>query len=125
MALILAFVLVFSLTVFAENDEITVIVNGSKIESDVPATIIDGRTMLPVRAIFEALGMVVSWDGETQTALGVGYDYAVSMTIGSPVVKFYLVTEVTPETTPDLEITADVPPQIVGGRTLVPVRALA
>ena len=125
MALILAFFLVFSLTVFAENGEITVIVNGSKIESDVPATIIDGRTMLPVRAIFEALGMVVTWDGATQTAIGVGYDYAVSMTIGSPIIKFYLATNITAETEADLEITADVPPQIVDGRTLVPVRALA
>ena len=70
-ALILVLVFVFSLTVFAENDKITVIVNGSNVESDVPATIVDGRTMLPVRAIFEALGMVVSWNGETKTAKGI------------------------------------------------------
>ena len=125
MALILCLIFACSITAFAENDEITVIVNGSKIETDVPATIVDGRTLLPVRAIFEALGMVVSWNGETQTAKGVGYDYTVMMTIGSPVVKFYLATDVSEGTEADLEIIADVPPQIIDGRTFVPVRALA
>ncbi|SHG72616.1 Mannosyl-glycoprotein endo-beta-N-acetylglucosaminidase [Thermosyntropha lipolytica DSM 11003] len=39
-----------------------VYVNGQKIESDVPAQIIGGRTMLPVRAVAEALGFRVEWD---------------------------------------------------------------
>lgn len=39
-----------------------VYVNGQKIESDVPAQIIGGRTMLPVRAVAEALGFSVEWD---------------------------------------------------------------
>ncbi len=124
-ALILTALLIFTCTAFSENTEITVIVNGGKVESDVPATIVDGRTMLPVRAIFEALGMAVSWNGETQTATGVGYDYTVMMTIGSPVVKFYLATDVAEGTEADMEIEADVPPMIIDGRTLVPVRALA
>ena len=124
-ALILCSVFTCSLTAFADDSEITVIVNGSKVESDVNATIVDGRTLLPVRAIFEALGMVVSWNGETQTAKGVGYDYTVMMTIGSPVVKFYLATDVAEGDEADLEIEADVPPQIIDGRTFVPVRALA
>ena len=124
-ALLLSLIFICSFTAFANDTEITVIVNGSKVESDVPATIVDGRTLLPVRAIFEALGMVVSWNGETQTAKGVGYDYTVMMTIGSPVVKFYLATDVAEGDEADLEIEADVPPQIIDGRTFVPVRALA
>lgn len=41
-----------------------VYVNGKKVESDVPAQIIGNRTMLPVRAVAEALGFDVKWDGE-------------------------------------------------------------
>lgn len=41
-----------------------VYVNGKKVESDVPAQIIGNRAMLPVRAVAEALGFDVKWDGE-------------------------------------------------------------
>jgi methionine-rich copper-binding protein CopC len=36
--------------------------NGKEIKGDVPATIINGRTMVPVRALAEALGKAVEWD---------------------------------------------------------------
>ena len=36
--------------------------DGESIELDVPATIIDGRTFLPLRKIAEALGRAVTWD---------------------------------------------------------------
>ncbi len=53
-----------------ENSEknIRVILDGSEIEFDVPPQIINDRTMVPLRAIFEALGYEVSWNGETNTA---------------------------------------------------------
>jgi hypothetical protein len=38
------------------------------VESDVPAIILDNRTLLPVRALSEALGSDVQWNGETYTA---------------------------------------------------------
>lgn len=41
---------------------IRVYVDGNEVISDVPAQIIDGRTVLPVRAITEAMGASVSWD---------------------------------------------------------------
>ncbi len=42
--------------------------NGKKIELDVPAREIDGRTLVPARAIAEALDCIVDWDDDTQTA---------------------------------------------------------
>jgi methionine-rich copper-binding protein CopC len=36
--------------------------NGQLVQGDVPTQIIDGRTMVPVRALAESLGMVVDWD---------------------------------------------------------------
>lgn len=42
--------------------------NGERFGIDVPACIIDGSTMLPLRAIGNAAGCDISWDGETKTA---------------------------------------------------------
>ena len=41
-------------------------VNGNKIDTD--AVIINDRTYVPLRGVFEAAGASVSWDGETETA---------------------------------------------------------
>ena len=55
--------------------DIKITLNGEKIEpkdaagNPVEPFIIDGTTYLPVRAIAEALGMDVQWDGETRTAM--------------------------------------------------------
>lgn len=57
--------LIFYLAYPAEAGPVLeVYVNGRKIESDVPAQIIGGRTMLPVRAVAEALGFNVEWDAK-------------------------------------------------------------
>jgi len=49
-----------------QQNPIRVILEGKEVEFDVPPQIINGRTMLPVRAIFEALGATVKWDPEPQ-----------------------------------------------------------
>jgi len=41
-------------------------VNGEKIMLDVPAMIIEGRTMVPLRFISESMNATVEWDGEAQ-----------------------------------------------------------
>lgn len=45
------------------------IVNGKQVKLDSPATVIDGRTLLPVRFVAESLGANVIWDQNTQTVL--------------------------------------------------------
>ena len=42
-------------------------INGQQVEIDVPATIIDDRTLTPARLVAEALGATVSWDDATKT----------------------------------------------------------
>ena len=42
-------------------------VAGKEIETEVPPQIINGRTMVPVRFVAEALGAEVGWDGKTYT----------------------------------------------------------
>lgn len=46
----------------AASDEVSVLLNGTKVEFDQPPIIQNGRTLVPMRAIFEALGYEVTWD---------------------------------------------------------------
>ncbi|MDD4299014.1 MAG: stalk domain-containing protein, partial [Bacilli bacterium] len=43
--------------------------DGERIEIDTSAQIIDGRTYLPIRAVFEAFGAKVSWDNDNGTVV--------------------------------------------------------
>ncbi|HIE13178.1 MAG TPA: hypothetical protein EYP63_07125 [Desulfotomaculum sp.] len=88
-----------------------VFLDGGQLSFDVPPTIEGGRTLVPLRGIFEALGAEVSWDGSTRTVTAVKNGTTVILTIGAK----------TPyrDGTP---IELDVPAKIVSGRTLVPLR---
>lgn len=102
--------------------DVTVMVNDEPIISDVPAQIIDDRTMLPMRAIFEKLGAEVIWHPEDG-----GY---VSASKGNTVIWVYIgkneMKKGDKTKGVDFEtIYIDVPAQIVSDRTLVPVRAVA
>ena len=99
---------------FWDDNVITVTLNGKKIIFDQPPIIVDGRTLVPLRAIFEELGATVNWDGNTQTVISTKGQTTISMTIGKK--EMYKNGKL---------IILDVVPQLVGGRTLVPVRAVA
>lgn len=96
-------------------DGITVRLDGEIVVFDaVQPMLIDNRTMVPMRKLFEAMGAEVSWDDETATARGVKGDTTVEITIGSRVLYKNGVPQ---------EI--DVPAQLVKNRTLVPVRFIS
>ena len=93
-------------------DGISVLVGGEPLEFDVPPVIVNDRTMVPMRAIFEALGATVTWDGENRRVEAIFDDGAhILLTIDS--VLAYKNSE---------EITLDAAPFIEDGRTMVPVR---
>jgi len=82
-----------------------------KIETDTPPTIVNGRTLVPVRAIFEALGAEVEWNGETRTAIG---------TRGTTIVTIQIDNSTAYINGEAREL--DVPAQIINNRTMVPAR---
>src|SRR5208337_4690293 len=45
------------------NQPIKLIVNGQEIQCEVPPQIINGHTMVPIRAVAQALGYQAQWDG--------------------------------------------------------------
>lgn len=97
-----------------EAEEIKVNVNGELVKFDVQPTIIDGRTLVPVRTIFEKLGLEVGWDDETRTVIGKNNGMEIKLPVGNK-----------KATKNGLEIELDVPSSIIEGRTLVPVRFIA
>ncbi len=105
--------LISSIVAFASN-EIKVAIDGEYVKFDVPPQSINNRTMVPLRAIFEALGAEVEWNNNTQTVTAMKDDVIVKATIGST--KMYI---------DDVEKTMDVAPIAIGGRTLVPARFVA
>lgn len=52
----------------AENP-IRLFVNGVEVQSDVPPQVINGRTMIPARALAEALGARVEWDAVNRAVM--------------------------------------------------------
>jgi len=112
--LVLAFVLSFGGITVSANGGISVLINEKPLIFDVQPQLINGRTMVPMRKIFEALGAVVTWDDATQTVSAKKDDIIINMTIDSKV----MFKNGTPKT-------LDVPPTLINSRTLVPVRAIA
>lgn len=75
------------------------------------AKIIEGRTLLPLRSIFETLGATVDWNGKTNTVTAVKENIKIQLTINSKTAKVNGITKV-----------LDVPGKIIDNKTMVPVR---
>ena len=52
---------------------ISLVVSGKEIKTDIPPRLIDGRVMVPIRFVTEALGVEVKWD-EKKNAVLIGND---------------------------------------------------
>ena len=107
------------------NNDILVFVNGKEVVFDVPPQIINGRTMVPMRKICEAIGAGVEWDEETKQITIATISKGVEMVVGSPKISVGHVDFKKDEYIVDEEKEIECAPCIVDGRTLVPVRALA
>ena len=69
------------------SSEIAVKLNGEWMNFDVDPIIVNDRTLVPFRAIFEALGCTVSWDDATQTAIGERNGMKIELPIGKTLAK--------------------------------------
>ena len=117
LSILIAVMMVVALTATFANaqQEISVKLDDVQIDfADVKPQIINGRTMVPLRAIFEALGATVEWDDATKTVKSEKGDIYVALTIGEAELRKNWQT-----------IELDVPAQIIDSRTMVPVRAIS
>jgi len=97
-----------------KEDPIKVSVNGTNLLFDVSPIIYQGRTLVPLRGIFEALGAEVTWDPSTKTVTGKKESTLIVIKIDD---KHPTVNGITKE--------LDVAARIVNGRTLVPLRFIS
>ena len=72
------------------------------------------RTLVPVRAIIEALGGSVTWNGELRETMLTYKGDVIRLTVNSEKAYFN-----------DLEYMLDTPPAIINGRTMLPIRFIA
>ena len=110
-------VLILAIAVPAWAVQMTV--NSQPIYPDVPPQNISGRIMIPARAMAEALGASVQWDAATQTVIVTTNNRAIPTQL-LPLQPGYINLMVNGQ-----YLNPDVPPQNIGGRVLVPARALA
>ena len=113
--MLIAITIICSLSIVAGAEEdIKVLLNDKYIEFDVKPQLLSGRTMVPMRAIFEALGAEIEWHEETRsvTAVKDGTQMRIVLDDNRMQVGYRI-------------IILDVPAVEIGGRTLVPVRAVS
>lgn len=97
-----------------QPEAISVVINGSPLKTDVPPAVVNERTLVPLRAIFEALGAEVNWDQGSETVTGTKGSITVILKIN----RDEAIVNGSPRK-------LDVPPQIMEGRTMVPARFIA
>ena len=93
---------------------ITIEIDGQRLHTEVPPIILQGRTMVPLRAIFEALDTDVEYDAETRQITGTRGATRIELTVDS-----------TQATVNGEGVILDAPATVMEGRTLVPVRFIA
>ena len=130
-AIFLTFVMLTSFTVHAEIPEVSVFINITQVMFDTQPIIETGRTLVPMRAVFEGLGADVYWHDESMTVLIVKNETKIVMKIGEDRFMKYECEdfdEFWHKIVFDLEyeevMEFDVPPKLINSRTYIPLRAV-
>lgn len=100
--------------VYAADGSIRVLLDGREIGFDVDPIAENGRTLVPLRAISEALGFDVRWVQETSTINMNRGDSYIKMVLGKP--SMFVDGQI---------VYLDVASKALAGRTLVPLRAIS
>ena len=100
-----------SLSAYAEKP-ISIKLGGNELKTDVAPILVENRTMLPVRAVFEAIGAKVDYIAAERKVVATKDDTVVTFIIDSTIM-----------TINGAEKVIDVPAMVKDNRTLVPVRA--
>ena len=93
------------------KSEYTVFVNGKQIVMDQPPVLREERVQVPLRAIFDAIGATIKWDGKTKTVTAEKNGIIIVITAGKSEAKVN-----------GAVVKLDSPAILVNERMLVPVR---
>jgi len=93
------------------QEPISVFIDDLSLKPDVAPVIYNDRTLVPFRAIAEAMNVEVTWDEPTRTVYAAKGGTRVTLQIDNPVASHN-----------DNRISLDTAPKIVSGRTMIPLR---
>ncbi|NLK37236.1 MAG: hypothetical protein GX299_04045 [Epulopiscium sp.] len=99
---------------YTDTQKIKVMLNGDKLSMDSLPVVKNGRTLVPLRDIAEAMGATISWDSRTKRITLEKDDTIMHMFVDKK--KAYLNGQ---------EKSLDVVPQIINNKTYVPVRFIS
>lgn len=99
---------------YPRENEISVVVDGEKIMFDQPLVSVDGRTMVPIRAVIEEMGGTVEWLPQSSSSLLKLNGNRMILTLNSKTAYYN-----------EEEYELDVEPQAINNRTLLPLRFVA
>ncbi len=103
--------IIMSMPIMAAEGSVTVIANGNEVADK--GVIVEERTLVPVRGVFEEFGFNVEFEPNTKTATLSKDSVVVTMTQGNTYFEIN-----------NLVITPDVPQQIIDGRFMLPLRSV-
>ena len=103
------------------NNAIKVTVNGKELAFDQPPVVVNNRTLVPVRAVFESLGCVVEWDGASGKVSARRDNIVIGLFVNH---KMIVVNDMN-NFVNDNMFETDVAPISMNNRVLVPVRVIA
>jgi len=116
--LVKAFFFIFIILFSAQNSwagssppAVKVKIDNQEINFDTPPVIENGRTLVPLRGVAEALGAQVDWEGKSKTVTIKKDDSIIQLTVGNTVALKN--TE---------KISLDVPAKLIQDRTMIPLR---
>lgn len=113
----LIFILVaslFNVPALGAKSEILVVVRGESLTLNMPPVLESGRTLVPMRDIFESLDAYIEWDSNTK---------AVTATKGGTVIKLKIGDKTA--FVNDTSIALEVPAKIINSKTFVPIRFIS
>ena len=126
MAIAAVMSLSMAVAVHAENNP-KVYIDGAQIyfADQQPVILGAGTTLVPARGVFETMGLNVNWDGEKRLVSVDTPDNItrIRLTIDDPVMKVYTAKSIMDADLTEVEL--GVAPQIIGDRTMIPLRAIS
>ncbi|MFX4260924.1 stalk domain-containing protein [Pelotomaculum propionicicum] len=91
----------------------TVLLDGKPVQFSSPPVIENGSVLVPLRAIFEAVGAVVWWNDATQSVTAEKGSTRIKLIVGGP---SYINGQ---------EVKLNTPAKVIGGHTMVPLRFIS
>ncbi|KRE34904.1 copper amine oxidase N-terminal domain-containing protein [Paenibacillus sp. Soil522] len=108
----------FSSSAFAAGD-VSITVRNKQIQTDSPPIIVQGRVLVPLRAVSESLGASVEWNQQKKTATVRKWSEKISLTVGNKTAS------VEDGLNQPGTISLDISVKIVNNRVYVPLRFIS